>query len=53
MLYELDEKNKEHFINCINDNTQLAKKLSNQKILFGDIEIIIRQYNQWRKSKNE
>lgn len=51
MEYELDEKNKQHFINCINDNFELAEKLSNKKLLFGDIEDIVKEYNQWAKNK--
>ena len=52
MLYEVDDKNKAHFISYIDAYTELAEKIQKMKLTFGDIENIVREYNEWAKNNN-
>ncbi len=53
MLHELDERNKNHFFNFISDNIELVNEYKNKEVFFGNIEMIIREYNIWSKNNNK
>ena len=51
--YEVDDRNKKHFVHYISAYSELSKKVENKKLLFGEIEQIVSEYNNWAKSNNK
>lgn len=52
MLYKIDERNKDHFVDFISNYPELAERVKNKELLFGEIEKIVSEYNNWAKSDN-
>jgi hypothetical protein len=50
---KINDENKNYFIGFISDDTALADKLKNTKLLFGDIERYVREYNEWAKNSSK
>lgn len=49
--YEVDEQNKNHFIEYLSDNSEIVEKVKAKKeLLFREIEIYVREYNAAAKA---
>lgn len=53
MKYLLDDRNKDHLIHYLSDYFLLAQKIKNSRVLFGDIEGFITEYNTWAKENSK
>jgi hypothetical protein len=51
MSYEIDNKNKEHFISYLSDDPYISEKVSGKQLLFRDIETSVKEYNARAKAK--